>query len=145
MGVTENKARIEQWVATAWNGGDYSLAGEIYAADYVYHDPACPEDIHGPEGISEMVRRYRAGLTDMQFTIEDMIADGDKVVWRWTARALHRGTLMGIPATGAAAIVTGVVISRFSADKWAEDYCHWDTFGLLRQLGVVPASAQPVG
>jgi steroid delta-isomerase-like uncharacterized protein len=142
MSAEENKAHIREWVETAWNRGDLTLANDLYAADYVYHDPASPMEVRGPEGIKGLVTMYRAALPDIHFAIEDMISEGDKVVWRWTARATHSGTLMGIPATGKQVTVTGIVISRFVGGKWTEDYNNWDTLGLLQQLGVIPAPGQ---
>ena len=139
MSAEENKAIVRRWVETAWNQGDLRQAESLYASDYVYHDPASPTAVRGIEGVKELVTMYRRALPDIHFTIEDMIAEDDKVVWRWTVRATHRGTLMGIPATGKPATVTGITLSRFAGGKWAEDYNIWDTLGLLQQLGVVPA------
>jgi predicted ester cyclase len=70
-----------------------------------------------------------------------MIAEGDKVVWRWRITGTHRGELNGIPPTGKPISITGIVISRFAGGKWAEDYVNWDTLGMLQQIGVVPVLA----
>jgi predicted ester cyclase len=70
-----------------------------------------------------------------------MMAEGDKVVWRWCITGTHAGELMGIPPTGKSIKISGIVISRFANGKWAEDYVNWDTLGMLQQIGVVPAMA----
>ena len=105
----------------------------------------CPLEVRGPEGISGIVAMYRAALPDLRFTIEDMVAEGDKVAWRWSVTGTQHGPLMGIPATGKSATVTGSIISRFAGSQWVEDYCNWDTLGMLQQIGVVPRMAVPVG
>ncbi len=139
MSTEENKATVRRWVEAAWNTGDLSSADTLYAADYEYHYPASPAPVRGVEGIKGLVTMYRAALPDLQFTIEDMVAEGDKVVWRWTVRGTQTGPLMGLPPTGKRATVTGIIISRFANGKWQEDYNNWDTFGMLKQMGVIPA------
>jgi steroid delta-isomerase-like uncharacterized protein len=138
MSTEQNKATVRAWVEAAWNQGNLSMADGLYAADYVYHDPASPTEVRGVEGIKGLVTMYRTAMPDLRFTIEDMIAEGDKVVWRWTVRGTHRGPLMGIPATGRSGTVTGIIITRFANGKWQEDYNNWDTLGMLQQFGVIP-------
>ncbi len=94
-----------------------------------------------PRGLAgeELALPLRTAMPDLQFTIEDMVAEGDKVVWRWTVRGTQTGPLMGLPPTGKRATVTGIIISRFANGKWQEDYNNWDTFGMLKQMGVIPA------
>jgi predicted ester cyclase len=70
-----------------------------------------------------------------------MVAEGDKVAWRWRITGTHSGDLMGIPPTGKPINITGIVVSRFAQGKWAEDYVNWDTLGMFQQIGVVPAMA----
>jgi steroid delta-isomerase-like uncharacterized protein len=145
MLAAQNKARIEQWVESAWNHGDFSTAGTLYAADYRYNDPSSPAEVRGPEGIVSLVSMYRAALPDLHFTIDQMVAEGDTVAWRWTVRGTQRGSLMGIPPTGKHATVTGIIITRFPGDQWVEDFANWDTLGMLQQIGVIPSLAAPVG
>jgi steroid delta-isomerase-like uncharacterized protein len=145
MSTESNKAVIRTWVEQAWNQGDTSSADSLYSPDYVLYDPALPTPVRGIEGIKGFVASYRAALPDIHYTIEDMVAEGDQVAWRWTVRATQRGTLMDIPPTGRQATVTGIIITRFANGKWAEDRLNWDTLGMLQQLGVIPAPAQPVG
>jgi steroid delta-isomerase-like uncharacterized protein len=136
MSTETNKAIVRQWIDTAWNQGDLSQADALIDPTYVFHDPTAPAS--GPEGLKGVVTMYRAAYPDMHFTLEDLVAEGDKVVWRYTARGTHKGELMGIPPTGKQIEVTGIVISRFADDKWVEDWHNNDTLGMLQQLGVIP-------
>ena len=85
---------------------------------------------------------YRSAFPDIQFTIEDLIAEGDKIVTRYTARGTHRGDLQGIPPTGRQVTVTGIIISRFANGKFVEGWLDFDALGMLQQLGVIPAPGQ---
>jgi steroid delta-isomerase-like uncharacterized protein len=78
----------------------------------------------------------------VRLTIEDEIAEGDRVVTRWSARGTHEGEFFGIPATGKQATVTGVTIDRIIDGRIAESWTNWDTLGLLQQLGAIPAMAE---
>ena len=142
MSAEQNKAIVSRWVAGGWNTGDLSLVDEFYA-DYTMHSPGIP-DVQGTEAFKGFVTMYRAAFPDIHFTIEDMVAEGDKVVWRATTRGTHRGDLMGIPPTGKSIVVSSTIISRFDNGKWAEDWVLIDMLGMLQQLGVIPAPGQPV-
>lgn len=85
---------------------------------------------------------YRAAFPDVQSTIEDTIAEGDKVVTRWTARGTHRGALMGIPPTGKELTVTGMGILRIEGGRIMEAWGIFDQFGMLQQIGVIPTPGQ---
>lgn len=137
MSTEENKATVRRWVEAAWNTGDLALADELYPPTYILHDPARP--VQGPEGLKQFVSMFRTAFPDLHFTLEDIIAEGEKVVWRYTARGTHQGELMGIPPTGIAVTVSGMVCSRFSDGKWVEDWSNYDALGMLQQLGVIPA------
>jgi steroid delta-isomerase-like uncharacterized protein len=133
----QNKALTRRYLEEVWNGGNLALADELIAADYVYHTPVPPE-VHGPEGVKQLVSMYRAAYPDLHFTAEDVIAEGDQVVTRWTSRSTHQGELMGIPATGKRVTTSGINIVRFETAKIAEEWTNWDALGMLQQLGVIP-------
>jgi len=97
-----------------------------------------PEVTHGPDAQKQSIAALRAAFPDFQLTIEDLIAEGDKVVLHWTARGTHKGEFMGIAPTGKQATVTGLSISRFAGGRIVELREIWDRLGLLQQLGVVP-------
>jgi steroid delta-isomerase-like uncharacterized protein len=86
-----------------------------------------------------MVTMYRSAFPDMRVTIEDLVAEGDKVAARWSVTGTHRGELMGIPATGKRVTVTGIEINRFAGGKLVEHWESFDQLSMMQQLGVVPA------
>jgi steroid delta-isomerase-like uncharacterized protein len=141
MGAEQNKAIVSRWVAGGWNNGDLSLVDEFYA-DYTLHIPGTA-DLQGTEAFKAFVTMYRSAFPDIHFTLEDMVAEGDKVAWRATTRGTHRGDLMGIPPTGKSIVVSSSIVSRFENGKWAEDWVLIDMLGMLQQLGVVPTLGQP--
>jgi predicted ester cyclase len=83
---------------------------------------------------------FLAAFPDLHATTDDVIAEREKVVWRFTSTATHNGPFMGIPPTGKRGIVTGIVIFRLENSQIVEGWVNLDTLGLLQQLGVVPAA-----
>jgi predicted ester cyclase len=136
----QNKAIARRFFDKVWMG-KLDVADELLDASYVGHGlpPGMPP---GPEGFKLFVSMYRSAFPDVQYTVEDQIAEGDRVVTRWTARGTHKGELMGIPPTGKQAVVTGISISRFVGGKAVEGWDNWDGLGMMQQLGVVPAMGQ---
>lgn len=141
MSAEQNKSIVHRWVEGGWNQGNLALVDELYTTDYFIHDPATPDFQGGQAAFKQFVNNLRTGFPDLHVTVEDMIAEGDKVVWRWRITGTHRGEINGIPATGKPISITGIVFSRFAGGKWAEDYVNWDTLGMLQQIGVVPMPA----
>jgi steroid delta-isomerase-like uncharacterized protein len=142
MSTEENKALVRRVFEQGWNAANLDLFDEINVPDYVLHDPSVPEDVRGIDGIKRFASMYLRAFPDLHFTVEEQIAEGDKVVTRWTSSATHQGELMGIPPTGNRTGVSGITISRISEGKLVEDWNNWDTLGLMRQLGVVPEPGQ---
>lgn len=98
MPTEENKALTRRVSEELYSSrGNPDAAGEIYAPDFVAHNPNSPEEIHGPEGVKQLASAFRSAFPDMQSTVEDQIAEGDKVVTRYTFSGTHQGELMGIP------------------------------------------------
>lgn len=139
MSLVENKAIVRRGWEEIWNKGNLTIAPEHYALTYVSHMPGNP-DMYGPEGHNQLVTMYRTAFPDLHFTVEDQIAEGDKVVNRVTARGTHLGEFRGIPPTGKPITVTGITIDRIAGGKLVESWASWDFLGLLQQLGVVPKS-----
>ena len=124
----ENKAIARRTIEEFWNQGDLAVADEIYASDFVFHDPVNP-GIRGPEGYKQLAATYLTAFPDLHFTIEDMTAEGDKVAVRWSTTATHKGEFMGIPPTGRQAPVTGITIQRNVAGKVVDEWAIWDAVG----------------
>jgi predicted ester cyclase len=104
----------------------------------VNHDPYNPNQGTGPEGFKQRVMGYRSVLAKFDLRIEDQVAEGDKVETRWSLRGTHAGALEGVAPTGKSVYVDGQLLSRIVDGKLVEEWVHWDTVGLLRQIGAVP-------
>lgn len=137
MSAEENKAIVRRLFEELWNQGKLDVADEIFATDYIFHEPVAGE-VRGPEGFKQFVSMYRIAFPDLQFRIEDQIAEGDKIVTRWTATGTHKGELMGISPTSVQVTVTGIGIAHTDGDKIVEFWDNYDALGMLQQLGVVP-------
>jgi steroid delta-isomerase-like uncharacterized protein len=126
----------------AFNNGNMDAIDELVTPTVISHDAAIPEDIVGTERLKEVVGGYRTAFPDLKVTVEQQIGDADRVATQWTARGTQDGELMGIPASGKQATVTGITIDRFEDGRIAESWTNWDTLGLLQQLGAIPTMAQ---
>jgi steroid delta-isomerase-like uncharacterized protein len=133
-----NKRLVRRIVDEAYNQGNLAIIEEVAAPDVVSH-AAPPGWPAGVEGARQFIAMWRTALPDIHTTIDDQIAEGDRVVSRWTARGTHRGEMMGIPATGKAVTVSGITINRLSGGRVVEDWTVIDQVGLLQQLGALPA------
>jgi steroid delta-isomerase-like uncharacterized protein len=133
-----NKAIIRRWIEEGWNQRNLALVDELYTADVRQHDANSPPLV-GTEALKGYVGGLLAAFPDLAFTIESLTAEGDRVACRFEGHGTHRGPLMGIAATGKTGAVTGQLEFRFAGDKVAEVWVNYDLFGLLRQLGVIPA------
>lgn len=140
-----NKALVRRAFVEIFNKGNLAVAEELFAASYVAHDPANPSTVRGPDFVKQDATIYRTAFPDLQITIEEQIAEGDRVVTRWTARGTHRGELMGIAPTGKQMAITGISISRIAGGKGVEGWDNWDTLGMMQQLGVIPQMAAATG
>ena len=98
-------------------------------------------DFVDDEGLAEHVRQMEGAFPNYQLTADDMIAEQDKVAVRFHLRAVHRGSLMGISATGREVVVEGIIIYQLANGRIAEHWLQVDMPGLLQQLGAVPAAA----
>jgi len=138
MSAEENKAIYARIVEEGFNKGNLSVTDELVAANHVNHT----DNVHGPEEYKGFITLYRTAFPDLQMTIVDSIAEGDKVVNRWTATGTHKGELMGIPPTGKQIEVTGTYTARIVGGKIVEEWGNMDALGMMQQLGVVPAPGE---
>jgi predicted ester cyclase len=137
---TENyKSIIHRFTKEFWNEGDATVIDRVFAADFNDHS-APPGLAPGREGLKQMILSFRAAFTNANTVVDDILVDGDKVVWRWTFQGKHTGELMGIPATNKPIMFTGITIDRFVNDWIVERWNQADFIGLMQQFGVVPAS-----
>ncbi len=136
MSTEQNKAIVRRFTEEGWNQGNLAVFDELLAPNYVAHDPTTT--VHGPEGFKQFYAGYHTAFPDTHLEVEDLIAEGDKVVDRWTATGTHLGPLMGIPPTGKSVRTPGMSISRIVNGKIEESWFNYNLLGLLQQLGAIP-------
>jgi steroid delta-isomerase-like uncharacterized protein len=134
----QNKTNFRRLFEEVWNQGHVPVADELFAPTYTHHDSSTPDVGRGPESEKKRVALYRNAFPDIRFTIEDIFAEGETVVARWSCHGTHKGDLNGIAPTGKQFNITGVSIARFTNGKMFEGFVNWDALGLMQQLGVVP-------
>jgi steroid delta-isomerase-like uncharacterized protein len=136
-----NKAIVRRLFTELWNNGNLSVADEVFAPNYAHYDPSTPDFGRGPDSEKKRAALYRTAFPDLHLTIEDVIAEGETVMTRWSCRGTHNGDLNGIAPTGKHITITGLTVARVSNGKIVEGYVNWDALGLMQQLGVVPQLA----
>jgi steroid delta-isomerase-like uncharacterized protein len=138
----ENKALVRRWFHEVWNQGRESAIDEILAAGALGHGLGEADvETKGPEGFKPFLRNLRGAMPDLKVRIEDMIAEDDKVVVRIVAEGTHQGAHLGVPPTGKAVRIQGIVVLRMQDGKIAEGWNSWDQLGLMRQIGALQAPA----
>ena len=140
MSSEQNKTIVRRLLEEPWTG-NLRVVDELIDPKYIGYDQAIPEPLRGPDGFKENVATYRGAYSDARITVDEQIAEGDKVATRWTGRGTHDGDLMGVSPTGKKVTVSGLTFSRIANGKVVEDYTNWDTFGMMQKLGVVPELA----
>jgi len=129
---------IRAFIEDVLNQGRFERMNDLVLEDFIELDPL-PGQQQGREGLKDVLLGMRRGFPDMHWAVSEQIAEGDKVVTRFTWTGTHRDTFLGIPATGKRVEVKGVVIDRLEAGKMADSRILMDTLGLMQQLGVIPA------
>lgn len=138
MSVEENKERLRQALDEVWNRRNIDFIDVAYHPDFVFHSPADPEPILGPDGYKAFVRRVVGGFPDVRVTIEDVVGEGDVVVVRAAMRAVQGGEYLGLPPTGTAIDTTQMIWARFEGDRIKEGWQEIDAARVLQQLRVSP-------
>jgi steroid delta-isomerase-like uncharacterized protein len=134
----DNIAVLQRFIEEVINQGKLDAADELVHEDFVELDPL-PGQQQGRQGLKDVIAMMRTAFPDLHWVIEETIASGDKVVTRFKWSGTHQGNFAGIPATGRTVTVPGVVIDRLTAGRMADSRILMDTFGLMQQLGVIPA------
>jgi steroid delta-isomerase-like uncharacterized protein len=137
MTIEANKRvmlRFTQFINTA----SKELAAELISPSAIFHVPGNSEPLRGPAGYLAIIAMMRAGFPDIQWTLEEMIAEGDKVAARFTMRGTHQGTFHGVPPTGTRIEVKAMNIYRLSEGQFIEEHGQPDLLGLLQQIGAIP-------
>jgi steroid delta-isomerase-like uncharacterized protein len=141
MSAEENRQLFQRYFDKCANDGNLDLADEIFAPDYLHHDPANPDPrpVVGPQGVRDHLTSLMGAFPDLKFEVEETIADDDQIIVRWTARGTNTGDYFGMPATGKPIEITGMNTWRVKDGQAIEGWVNRDDMGLLQQLGVVPA------
>ena len=122
MSVEANKALVQRFIEEVYNRGNLDVL------------PPVPP---GPQNVKHHVKAWRSAFPDLRVTVEDLVAEGNKVVYRWTIRGTHQGTFMGAPGTGKEVTASGIVILQVEDDRFVELWQSYDRLGFLQQLGAL--------
>ena len=141
MSAEESKATMRQYFGV-FEQGNIEKLDELLAPDYINHSPATPDLPTGPEGVKGVVSMFRSAMPDLKVIIEDMIAEGDKVVTYYTLEGTHEGELFGVPPTGQRLSITSITVERVSGGKIRDHWRVTDELGMMQQLGVIPVPEQ---
>lgn len=140
MSTEENKALYHRLLEGAMNQRNLGIVDELCNPDFVLHRGSTT--IQAREPYKQFLSMYLTASPDFHLTIEDLVAEGDKVVCRFTGSGTHLGPFMGIPPTGKHVTATGSAIIRVANEEIVEEWSNGDDLGLLQQLGVVPLQGQ---
>ncbi len=133
MSTTANQQIIQRRVEEIWNQGKLATIDELIAANLISNGQPI-----GREGFRQFVTAVGTAFPDIHFTVEDSLAEGNKVAIRYTGRGTHQGAFAGIPATGKPVQFTGIDIFRIANGQMAEEWLMYDQLGLLQQIGAIP-------
>ena len=133
--IEQNKETAKRWLLEFWNG-DLSLAHQLHAQNYVRHDSPFP--IENPDAYVKFITIFRTAVPDLTFTLQDMVADGNTVVLRWTVKGTHNGPLYGVQGTGKTVNCRGTDWLKFKDGKIVESWGFFDALGLMQQIGAIP-------
>ena len=140
MSTNDNKSVIRTFIEDVINQGRLERADDIVIEDFVELDPL-PGQVQGREGLKEVICQMRSAFPDIHWTVDEMLAEGDKVFTRFTWSGTHEGAFLRVPATGRRITVKGMVIDRLVAGKMADSRILMDTLGMMQQLGALPVPA----
>ena len=138
MTAEANKLAMSRFVDFI-NAASEKLATELISPDAIFYVPGRSEPMRGPAGYLSIIQMMRGGFPDIQWTLEEMVAEGDKVAARFTMRGTHRGSFFGVSPSGNKISVQALNIYRLSEGQFVEEHGQPDLLALLRQIGAEPA------
>ena len=138
----DNKAIVRRLYEEVWNKRKLEVINEIISPSHALQASNIFGSSIGPEAYKRNVLLFFAGYPDLHWTIEDTIAEKDKVVACWTISGTHKGDYLGVPATNKKVSVEGITIHQITNGKIMDSYVSWDIWGMMQQLGVVPVLGQ---
>ncbi len=144
MSTEINKAVVRRIIDEGYSQGKRVAFDELVASECVEHNPLFG-DAYGPEGARQIHMILRNAFPDVHFTVEDLIAERDRVVARWTFQGTQRGNLLDVPPTGRSVTSAGIFVFRLAAERIVERWESIDALGVLQQLGAIPARERAEG
>ena len=139
----ENKEKARRLIEEAFGQGNLQIVEEVLDPDFVCYDPNSESgEIRGANNIKQEIEYFRQAVPDLTYTVEDQLAEGDKVVTRYTASGTHQGEFFGVAPTGKRIEMSGIQIDRFDEEngKMVEEWPEYDLLGAMRQMGAMPGS-----
>jgi steroid delta-isomerase-like uncharacterized protein len=139
-----SKEKVRRVLEEAFGQGKVEVIDEVLHSDFVCYDPNSESgEIRGAETIKGEIEYFRQAFPDFLWRVEDQVAEGDKVVSRYTMGGTHQGEFFGVPATGKRVEITGIQIDRFDeSGKLVEEWPEYDLLGAMQQMGAIPESQQ---
>jgi steroid delta-isomerase-like uncharacterized protein len=131
----QNKQTVRRLIDEFWNKQNFDVADQMFAPDAVYQTDGVTQSY---AEVKAAFMQTRHAFPDMQVSIDDLLAEGDKVALRWTARGTHKNEFIGIAPTNRQVTMTGLTIYRFSDGRIVQAWNNSDSLGMLRQLGLTP-------
>ena len=143
----ENKAKARRLMEEAFGQGKTEVVDELLHSDFVCYDPNSETgEIRGADTIKGEIEYFHSAVPDLTYTVEDQVAEGDKVVSRYTVSGTHQGEFFGVPGTGKRIEMTGIQIDRFDeSGKLVEEWPEYDLLGVMKQIGAIPEPQQQAG
>jgi predicted ester cyclase len=140
----ENKTKVRRLLEEGFGQGKVDVVDEVLRSDFVCYDPNSEAgEIRGADTIKGEIEYFRIAAPDLTYTVEDQVAEGDKVVSRYRVSGTHQGEFFGVPGTGNRVEFTGIQIDRFDeSGKMVEEWPEYDLLGAMRQIGAIPEPAQ---
>jgi steroid delta-isomerase-like uncharacterized protein len=133
---TDNKQIARRFMEECWSQGNMEAVRELLADDCRYHDPVFPSLTSGADNIRQHITTCRNGFPDLNFTVDDTIAERNEVVIHWTGQGTHKAPFLGMAPTNKPVTVSGTSIFRIENGKIAEQWADWNLMSLMEQLGV---------
>jgi steroid delta-isomerase-like uncharacterized protein len=138
MGVKENKDTVSRFWEEVFNSKKLNLIDNLFTEDYVYHG-AAGQEVRGREGLKQFLSMYFGAFPDLHAEVEDIFGEGEKILSRATCHGTHQGQLMGMPPTGKQVAIRVICADRLAGQKVTESFELPDLFGMMQQLGAIPA------
>jgi steroid delta-isomerase-like uncharacterized protein len=141
----DTKVIVRRLYEDVWNKRKLEVVSDLFSPSHALHDSNFSGSSVGPEAYKIQAAMFLSAFPDLRFTVEDTVAEKDKLVASWTISGTHKGEFMGIRPTNKRMSVEGITIHYIANGKSIDSNISWDALGLMRQLGVFPALAQPKG